>query len=65
MTVKEIVQSYLVFNNYDGLFFRDCGCALDNLMHCGNIEAKCKAGYIQKGDNKEHHNREIGLRKGD
>lgn len=40
---NEIIN-YLVKNGFDGLYNNDCGCGLDDLMPCGNIDNmhRCK-----------------------
>lgn len=44
MTIKEIVQKYLTENKYDGLTLPDydCGCGINDLMPCGEINENCK-----------------------
>ena len=46
-TVKSIVAAYLRANGYDGLYWEDCGCLLDDLMPCyrEGIE-HCEPGYM-------------------
>ena len=46
--IKQIVQSYLIRNNFDGLFYPgDCSCKIGNLMPCGNPnELECQAGHL-------------------
>jgi len=45
-TIKEIVQQYLVDNDYDGLFFPgECACLKENLFPCGSGFEECTAGY--------------------
>lgn len=48
MTVKEIIENFLVANGYDGLYNEDvdCACKLDDLMPCGYSSPECKAGYL-------------------
>ena len=48
MTVKEIVLQYLKDNGYDGLYYDECGCSLDNLMPCGCEKDECKPGHLIK-----------------
>ncbi len=45
--IGEIIEHYLTSNNYDGLFNPDyeCGCDLDYLAPCGEIQICCKPGY--------------------
>ncbi len=47
MNVKEIIQQYLQANGYDGLCNGDieCGCALVDLMPCGEYGSECEPGY--------------------
>ena len=46
MNVIEIVKKYLIDNGYDGLHHAcGCGCGLDDLVPCGDIEEKCEAAY--------------------
>jgi len=46
MTVKEIVKEYLIKNGYDGLYDRECGCRIDDLMPCVEGFEGCQAGYL-------------------
>ena len=47
-SVKDIIRRYLKRNKYDGLYnpYGDCGCEVDDLMHCccECIEG-CTPGY--------------------
>ena len=47
MTVKEIIEKYLLDNNYDGLFNDDaeCACEIENLFPCDCIGKDCQSGY--------------------
>lgn len=47
MTCKDIIVAYLKTNGYDGLFseYGECGCALDDLMPCGEYGRDCQPGY--------------------
>ncbi len=45
MTTAEIVADWLRAHGYDGLAGEDCGCALDDLMPCGEIHLDCVAGH--------------------
>lgn len=49
-TVIKIVEKFLRENKFDGLYSPDmeCGCRLEDLAPCGNIEENCTAGYKQK-----------------
>jgi hypothetical protein len=45
-TVREIVGAWLTAHGYSGLYWDDCGCAVDELMHCGECDVSlCRAGY--------------------
>ncbi len=46
-SVKEIVEAYLIENDYDGLAGEECGCEIDDLMACccGDSIIHCEAGY--------------------
>lgn len=49
MNVREIVQKYLVDNDYDGLFQPDgeCACKSDDLFTClGEAVDECEAGHL-------------------
>lgn len=45
--LKEIIAQWLKDNSYDGLLHADtcCGCALDDLMPCGEPSPNCEPGY--------------------
>ena len=44
-------KEWLTRHGYDGLCGYECGCALDDLMPCGEPDNDCKPGYFQ------HHKR--------
>lgn len=49
MTVKEMVQAYLLANNFDGLWSPngECACQCDDLMPCdGESIDECTPGYF-------------------
>ncbi len=47
-TVIEIIESWLDFFNYDGLYLPDeCACLKSDLGPCGDIQNECTAGYKQ------------------
>ncbi len=50
MTVREIVKAYLEENGFDGLYWEDCGCFLDDLIPCGDRCDGCEAGHKIMGD---------------
>ena len=70
MTVKEIVVAYLKTHGYDGLAADECGCALDDLMPCGQPGDDCVtahkrqcqhcAGCCEDGENYCEHQTEGG-----
>lgn len=41
MNVKDILLQYLIANGYDGLSYTCCGCGVDDLAPCGNVELTC------------------------
>lgn len=51
MTVREIIADWLKSHGYDGLYWdsdsdEGCGCAIDDLAPCDNINLeRCHAGY--------------------
>ena len=47
LTVLEIIREYLKKNGFDGLYNRElgCGCSINNLNPCGDINIDCTAGY--------------------
>lgn len=49
MNVKEIVQDFLIINNYDGLAGENCGCFVYDLMPCGEDCSRCEPGYKTTG----------------
>ena len=57
-TVKDIIKEYLERNGYDGLFYDDCGCYLEDLVPCGENFEWCKTGYVGAcncGEGCDHH----------
>lgn len=47
-TLREIVETYLRQNGFDGLYnsWIECGCTVDDLMPCERAdEVNCAAGY--------------------
>jgi len=46
--VTHIVHAWLSNSEFDGLFNEDleCGCKLDDLAPCGEIDPDCRAGYL-------------------
>jgi len=47
MTVKEIIENYLVCHGFGGLCNMDgeCGCELSDLAPCGQSIDRCEPGY--------------------
>ena len=47
MNVHEIVEQYLRDNGFGGLVDKEavCGCELDDLAPCDDMQAECIAGY--------------------
>lgn len=47
MTVKEIIEDYLVCHGYGGLVSdgRECGCQVGDLVPCDGDPSNCEAGY--------------------
>jgi len=50
MTVREILIDYLKANGYDGLCTEDCGCGLDDIETCSNMQTDCKPAHLWKCD---------------
>ena len=46
-TVRNIVESYLRDNGFDGLSESDteCGCGVEDLAPCGGMEENCRPAY--------------------
>ena len=46
-TVMEILMRHLEANGFDGLSnsYIDCACFLADLVYCGEISPRCRAGY--------------------
>jgi len=51
LVIISMVHSWLVANDYDGLYCDGCGCSVDDLWPCSNVEAMltCRAGYKVAG----------------
>ena len=47
LKVVDIVKNYLAVSGFDGLYYGDCGCRIDDLAPCGHINESCRAGYNQ------------------
>ena len=46
MTVKDIIKEYLIKNGYDGLYYDDCGCVLEDFYPCSSEAIlDCCPGY--------------------
>ena len=45
MKTKEIIEQFLRANKFDGLYNDNCGCIVDDLCPCENIQDDCRAGY--------------------
>jgi hypothetical protein len=45
MTVDEIIVDYLKTNGFDGLCNVECGCPIDDLHPCGEINSDCVPAY--------------------
>ena len=43
--ISDIVRWYLKENGYDGLYYEECGCEIDDLFPCGEPSLSCAAGY--------------------
>ena len=47
VNVKGVVESYLKYNGYDGLFNEAlCGCKIGDTMECYEDESGCEPGYL-------------------
>jgi hypothetical protein len=53
MNVHEIVEQYLVAHGYDGLYSEhgECGCDIEHLGCCDDVQAGCQPGYKRMGCN--------------
>ena len=60
MNVREIIKTYLVEHGYDGLYAEECGCALDDLIPCGDYAGDCQPGYKVRCDCEEHNGWHVG-----
>ncbi len=45
MTVIEMLAEYLKENGYDGLCGQECGCEIDDLAPCDEVNRECVAGH--------------------
>jgi hypothetical protein len=48
MSIKRIVEDYLIDNRFDGLSREDCGCGLEDLFPCGDAPNVCRPAYRHK-----------------
>lgn len=46
-SVEQIVKEWLITNGYTGLFQDECGCPVNDLFICGEVNGECEAGYQQ------------------
>lgn len=65
MNVTEIVAAYLREHSFDGLYYdgryyEDCGCTVDDLRPCGEDMSECKPGYKCELAEGEHRFEGIG-----
>ena len=50
-TLREIITAWLTANGYDGLYSRECGCRLNDLIPCDEPDINdCAAGYLAPCD---------------
>jgi hypothetical protein len=40
MNALDIVKRYLTDHNFDGLAMKNCGCGLDDLAPCGEVDVR-------------------------
>lgn len=45
MNVKEMLTQYLIDNGYQGLQCDECGCGIDDLIPCNELNIECEAAY--------------------
>lgn len=47
MNIREVIKKYLEEKEFDGLYGCECGCAVDDLMPCGELNnlSECEPGY--------------------
>lgn len=45
MEVIQIVELHIKNNGFDGLYSDECGCFIDDLAPCCEIQGSCRAGY--------------------
>jgi len=50
MTVREIVEEWLLEHGYDGLCNEECSCTLHDLMSCGQGFSDCVPGHLKFRD---------------
>ena len=43
--LKEIIKEYLEENGYDGLYYDDCACSVEDLIPCDEPNTNCQPGY--------------------
>lgn len=44
-SIKKIISDYLEENNYEGLCNIECGCSINDLFPCGEIQEDCITAY--------------------
>lgn len=60
LSVKEIVEKFIRENNFDGVYSDVCGCLVDDLAPCGEMQETCRAGYKKKCDCSENCDWHVG-----
>jgi len=45
LTVRDIMETWLRDNGYDGLAYDGCGCGIDELMMCESPCEQCRPAY--------------------
>lgn len=50
-TVRSAIEKHCIRFRYDGLAGDDCGCFVDDLFPCGEVNADCVFGLVRTDEN--------------
>lgn len=48
MDIKDIIIEYMTKNGYDALYSDECGCHINDLFPCCEMQGDCRTGYANE-----------------